>query len=103
MVFCGYSVSWFSSLETNKNDSNSITEMLLEVAAWYPSVPILAEVVRLIPTIRYTKNVVYSVKVCQWFATDWCFFQGIPVSYIKKTDHHNFTEIKLINNRNLII
>ena len=62
MVFCGYSVSWFSSLETNKNDSNSITEMLLEVAAWYPSVPILAEVVRLIPTIRYTKNVVYSVR-----------------------------------------
>jgi hypothetical protein len=34
-------------------------------------------------------------KVCQWLATDWCFFPGTPVSSTNKTDCHDIAEILL--------
>jgi hypothetical protein len=34
-------------------------------------------------------------KVCQWLATDWWFFPGIPVSSTDKTDCYDITEILL--------
>ena len=32
-------------------------------------------------------------KICQWLATGWCFFPGIPVSSSNKTDRPDITEI----------
>jgi hypothetical protein len=34
-------------------------------------------------------------KVCQWLATDWCFFPGPLFSSTNKTNSHDITEILL--------
>ena len=53
----------------------------------YPSV--------LFPTIYGVSTIQHYAIVCQWLASGQWFFQGILVSFTKKNDCHDITEILL--------